>query len=143
VWRSVRATGDLKTEKSRRTLALPQVAVDAPRAHSDRGNDRLVFATRNGGELDAANVRRDFRKACKAAGLGTCWTSRELRHTGVSLLSLGGLPIEEVARIAGHSRTRTAEVVYRTELRPVLTRGAETLDKLLRHAAPVAPTGQH
>jgi integrase len=33
VWRSVRAHGDTKTEKSRRTLALPKIAVDALRAH--------------------------------------------------------------------------------------------------------------
>lgn len=103
VWRSVRATGDVTTEKSRRTLALPQVAVDGVRAHRDRrGSNGLVFATRNGGELDAANVRRKFRKACKAAELDACWTPRELRHTGVSLA--------------------------------VLTRGAETLDRLLGEA---------
>ena len=29
VWRSIRARGDVKTEKSRRTLALPQLAVDS------------------------------------------------------------------------------------------------------------------
>jgi integrase len=64
VWRSVRAHGDVKTEKSRRTLALPQLAVDALRAHSDREkrSDALVFATRTGRELDAANVRREFGK---------------------------------------------------------------------------------
>lgn len=32
VWRSVRAHGDTKTEKSRRTLGLPAMAVDAFRA---------------------------------------------------------------------------------------------------------------
>ncbi len=32
VWRSVRATGDTKTRKSRRTLALPQRCVDALQA---------------------------------------------------------------------------------------------------------------
>src|SRR6266568_4736955 len=36
VWRSVRSHGDTKTEKSRRTLGLPQMAVDALRAHKDR-----------------------------------------------------------------------------------------------------------
>ena len=36
VWRSVRADGDTKTEKSRRTLGLPQMAVDALRAHKKR-----------------------------------------------------------------------------------------------------------
>ena len=36
VWRSVRSHGDTKTEKSRRTLGLPQMAVDALRAHKER-----------------------------------------------------------------------------------------------------------
>jgi integrase len=137
VWRSVRARGDVKTEKSRRTLALPQLAVDALRAHAERDKrtDGLVFATRTGRELDAANVRREFRKACRAAGAGPGWTPRELRHTGISLLSLGGLPVEEIARIAGHASTRTTEVVYRRELRPVITGGAQTVDRLLGQAA--------
>src|SRR4249919_1892941 len=36
VWRSVRAHGDTKTEKSRRTLALPEMAVTALRNHRTR-----------------------------------------------------------------------------------------------------------
>ena len=36
VWRSVRMHGDTKTEKSRRTLALPQNAVTALREHHKR-----------------------------------------------------------------------------------------------------------
>lgn len=137
VWRSARARGDVKTERSRRTLALPQLAVDALRAHSDREkrSDGLVFATRSGGELDVANVRREFRRLCHAAGVGPGWTPRELRHTGISLLSRGGLPVEEIARLAGHSSTRTTEVVYRRELRPVITGGAQTVDRLLGQAA--------
>ncbi len=73
VWRSVRAHGDTKTEKSRRTLALPQIAVDALRAHQlaqeeargkagNRWNeDSYVIATAAGMAMDNANVRRDFR----------------------------------------------------------------------------------
>ena len=137
VWRSVRARGDVKTEKSRRTLALPQLAVDALRAHSEREKraDGLVFATRSGRELDAANVRREFRRLCTAAGVGPGWTPRELRHSAISPLSLGGLPVEEIARIAGHSSTRTTEVVYGRELRPVITGGAQTVVRLLGQAS--------
>jgi integrase len=142
VWRPVRARGDVKTEKSRRTLALPQLAAGALRAHAEREQRTggLVFATRTGRELDAANVRREFRKACKAAGVGPGWTPRELRHTGISLLSLGGLPVEEIARIAGHASTRTTEVVYRRELRPVITGGAQTVDRLLGQGARLRPS---
>src|SRR6266851_6853385 len=42
VWRSVRSHGDVKTEKSRRTLRLPQAAVEALREHLERqADDRL------------------------------------------------------------------------------------------------------
>ncbi len=131
VWRSVRASGETKTQKSRRTLALPRLAVDVMIDYAQQSNRRgLMFATASGGELDPANVRRAFRKACKAAGIGEDWTPRELRHSGISLLSLAGLPIEEVARIAGHSTTVTTQRVYRRELRPVLADGAAAIDKL-------------
>ena len=147
VWRSVRADGETKTEKSRRTLGLPQMAVDALRAHKDRQEKErlgaggqwsehgLVFATKTGGTLDAANVRREFKAACRAAEIGEHWTPRELRHSFVSLMSSSGVPVEEIARLAGHSNTRTTEVVYRRELRPVLTTGAEAMDRLFRPAA--------
>ena len=144
VWRSVRADGDTKTEKSRRTLGLPEMAVDALRSHKRRQEEEqlasvgqwsdhgLVFATRTGGALDAANVRREFKAACRAAKIGDHWTPRELRHSFVSLMSSSGVPVEEIARLAGHSNTRTTEVVYRRELRPVLTTGAEAMDRLFR-----------
>ena len=44
-------------------------------------------------------------------------------------------PVEEIARIAGHSSSRTTEVVYRRELRPILTTGAEAMDRLFKHRA--------
>lgn len=143
VWRSVRQGGDTKTAKSRRTLALPQTAVQALREHRKRqAEDRLaagalwqdhglVFASAIGTPLDAANVRREFRKITEAVGLGTGWAPRDLRHTFVSLMSADGVPIEEIARLAGHNRTATTELVYRHELRPVITTGAEVMDRIL------------
>ena len=41
------------------------------------------------------------------------------------------MPIEEIARLAGHNRTATTELVYRHELRPVITTGAEVMDRIL------------
>jgi len=38
--------------------------------------------------------------------------------------------VEEIARLAGHSSSRTTEGVYRRELRPVITIGAEVMDKI-------------
>ena len=38
--------------------------------------------------------------------------------------------MEEIARLVGHTSTRTTEVVYRRELRSVITTGAEVMDKI-------------
>jgi len=49
----------------------------------------------------------------------------------LSTSSADGVPIEEIARLAGHKRTATTELVYRHELRPVITTGAEVMDRIL------------
>lgn len=50
---------------------------------------------------------------CKAAGIGEKWTPRELRTSFVSLMSHRGISTEKIARLVGHSSTRTTEVIYR------------------------------
>jgi integrase len=142
VWRSERHGGDTKTEKSRRTLALPQRCVEALRQHrKQQARERLragalwqdhglVFASRVGTPLTANNVIRAFRIITKKAGLGQDWVPREMRHTFVSVLSANGVPVESIALLAGHDRTATTESVYRHEIRPALTQGAEVMDTI-------------
>jgi integrase len=148
VWRSVRVHGETKTERSRRTLGLPQMAVGALRElwesqaderllAGERWQDTgLVFTTHLGTALDAANVRKMFKRVCTAAGIGEGWTPRELRTSFVSLMSHRGVSIEEIAHLVGHASTRTTEVVYRRELRPVITTGAEIMDEVFGEASP-------
>jgi integrase len=147
VWRSVRAHGDTKTAMSRPTLQLPLAVVEALKEHKIRQAEErlvagarwqdngLVFTTTVGTPLDRHNVLRDFRKSTKAAKLGDDWAPRELRHSFVSLLSANGVAVEEIARVAGHSSTRTTETVYRRELRPVITTGADVMDKVFPAAS--------
>jgi len=143
VWRSVRADGDTKTKKSRRTLAMPLRCAEALQCHRKAQDDDqaragekwrgtgLVFATSVGTPLDAANVRRAFRSIVKAAGLPPKdWTPRELRHSFVSLLSDSGVRIEDIADLCGHSGTTVTEQVYRHQLRPMLLGGAEVMDRI-------------
>ena len=94
-----------------------------------------VFTTRSGEPLDAANVRRDFRAIVVKAGLESEWTPRELRHSFVSLLSDHGIPLERIALLVGHSSRATTEAVYRKQLRPVITQGAEAMDKIFEFGA--------
>jgi integrase len=138
VWRSVRAKGDTKTTRSRRTLALPQLAVAALKAlHESAEPDArdLVFRSATGRALEAGNVRRQFRAVCRAARIGEDWTPRELRHTFVSLMSDSDVAVEEIARLVGHASSKVTETVYRHQLRPVMTKGAEKMDLLLGPAA--------
>ncbi|MGW9479166.1 site-specific integrase [Saccharomonospora azurea] len=143
VWRSVRAGGDTKTRRSRRTLAMPIRCVVALRLHRIRqaaakraAGERwqehgLVFASKVGTPLDAHNVRRGFRKVVKAAGLpAENWTPREMRHSFVSLLSDSGVRIEAIARLCGHSGTAVTEQVYRHQIRPVMLEGATAMDRI-------------
>jgi hypothetical protein len=46
------------------------------------------------------------------------------------MMSYRGVPVEEIARLAGHASSRTTEVIYRRELRPVITTGAEVMDQI-------------
>lgn len=143
VWRSVRAGGDTKTRKSRRSLALPQHAVDALTAHraaleamraaaGTRWQEHcLVFPATRGTPRNDADVRRDFRCVIAAAGLiASQWTPRELRHSFVFLLSDDGMPLEQISRLVGHSGTSVTELVYRKQIRPVVEDGAVTMDRL-------------
>ena len=147
VWRSVRAGGEVKNRTSRRTLALPERAVEALQAHREKQEKEraeieelgmwtdtgLVFTTHFGKALDAANVRRSFRRICKAAKIGDGWTPRDLRHSFVSIMSDHGVPIEQIADLVGHAGgSRVTEQVYRHQIRPVLTVGAEVMDKALK-----------
>ena len=81
--------------------------------------------------LDSHNVRRAFRKIVDAAELSWAeWTPREPRHSFVPLLSDGGISIEEIADLCGHSGAAVTETVYRHQLRPVLMNGAIAMDRI-------------
>jgi integrase len=142
VWRSVREDGDTKTEKSRRTLEIPDdVARALKEHHAQQAKQRLkagkawqdndlVFCTGVGTPLDAANVRRSFRRITKTAGLGANWTPRELRHSFVSIMSDNGVTIEQIADLVGHRTTIVTQKVYRHQLKPVISTGATAMNAI-------------
>ena len=64
------------------------------------------------------------------AGTRSAGTPRELRHSFVSIMSDHGVPIETIADLVGHASTAVTETVYRHQLKPVITRGAETMNTI-------------
>ena len=112
VYRSVRRTGETRTEKSRRVFQIPEVAVKALRdlvlkqadARAKAGtawreND-LVFCTSRGSPMYATDVRMEFKRITEKGGLGR------------------------------DSSTRTTEVDSRHQLRPVTRTAAVALGPL-------------
>lgn len=146
VWRSVRRKGETKTPKSRRTIALPAVCIDALRwERVQQAEDRLaagarwqdsglVFGSEVGTEMHPANVRRSFHRALGLVpGIDPGeWTPRELRHSFVSLLSDRGIPVETISMLVGHSGTTVTELVYRHQIRPVIQTGALVMDEVYK-----------
>ncbi|MDL4820150.1 tyrosine-type recombinase/integrase [Actinomadura opuntiae] len=142
VLRSDRDGGDTKTKKSRRGIAVADMAVDALTALRKRQaaeklaagdlwqGHNLVFCRENGAPYTSDDVLRRFQSLTRTAGLGSNWVPRELRHTFVSIMSDQGVALEKISDLVGHSGTHTTQTVYRHELRPVITTGAEKMNAI-------------
>jgi len=63
--------------------------------------DSLVFTTGSGRRVSARNVQRDFRKACRKAGIED-FVFHDLRHTFGTWLAQNGVDIYTIARYMGH-----------------------------------------
>jgi integrase len=106
--------GDPKSATSRRTIALPEEAIAALRAHRARQNQErlaagehwagygLVFATQIGTPLLQRNVIRDFKKALERAGLPQTIRFHDLRHAHATLMLRAGVPLKVASGRLGH-----------------------------------------
>lgn len=134
-------TDELKTRGSRRTIAVPEIVAEQLRRHRNTQNterlgarswadSRLVFATRAGTPLSAANVRRELKRICTQAKVPVMLPN-ELRHSAASIMSDAGVPLEQIADLLGHENTRMLDQTYRHRLRPSITAGVATMETLL------------
>lgn len=117
--------GDVKTPKSRRSLAMPAPVVDAIRAHRKRqAAERLalgagwptewaglVFVTETGRPYDANHARRDLARFARKAKVGPV-RPYDLRHTAATLMAASGARLEAVADVLGHTGITLARSVY-------------------------------
>ncbi len=126
-----------KTRRGYRRIGLHPLLVAALRRHREEMQllelydpEGFVFCTRNGTPMTLNNLRRAFQQLCVRAGLGSDWTTYELRHSFVSLVSDQLDDILNVADLAGHSDTRTTQG-YRHAVRPSLPHAIDAWDRLL------------
>ncbi len=129
-----------KTDRGRRTIGLHPLLIGALHRHREEqtllglyDNEGFVFPTRNGTPMTLSNLRRAFQTLCKSAGLGDGWTTYELRHSFVSLVSDQLDDLTKVADLAGHVDTRTTQG-YRHAVRPSLPHAIDAWDRLLSEA---------
>jgi Phage integrase family/Trypsin-like peptidase domain len=132
-----------KSEKSRRRVQLPEIAVDTLKRHRTRQKkDRLkaggdwqdstvVFTSSVGSPLDERNVRRAFKDVPTAAKLPKM-RIHDLRHTCATLLLAQGVHPKVVQEILGHSQISLTMDTYSTVLPTVSRAPAEQMDAVLR-----------
>jgi integrase len=131
-----------KTERSRRTLALPEVVAAALRAHRTRQRmERLVagprwvdsghvFATTIGTPLEAAAVTRAFHAALLHAGLSR-GRFHDLRHAAATFLLAQGFTLEDAKNLLGHSSIVLTSNTYGHVLERRMNQVAAGLDAVL------------
>lgn len=120
----VPAFGEPKTERSRRTVALPLDALVGLRQHRTRqlterlaaGADYatydLVFCSHIGTPLLARNVVRSFKAALTRAGLPERIRFHDLRHAAATTLRRAGVDLKTVSERLGHSTISITADLY-------------------------------
>jgi integrase len=131
-----------KSDKSRRTLHLPQATIETLKRHHTRQKRErmqsggawqasgLVFTTTIGTPLDDRNVRRafvDLLVTAKAPKMRI----HDLRHTCATLLLAQGVHAKVVQEILGHSQITLTLDTYSTVLPSVSREAAAQMDAVL------------
>ena len=105
-----------KTERSRRTIDVPEATIVALRAHrtaqrllraskGELGPDGLVFTTSTGRPIHGSNLLPRFRATLERLGLPRI-TIHDLRHSAATWLFALGVPLPVIADRLGHSTIR-------------------------------------
>ena len=131
-----------KTARSRRTIALPGITVDALRVHRTRQLEQrlaagpvwreygLVFTSTIGTPLEARNVTRHFHKTLAKADLPRR-RFHDLRHTCASLLLAQSVHPRVVMEILGHSQISLTMDTYSHVMPSLQREAAQGIDAVL------------
>jgi integrase len=113
-----------KTDKSRRTIFLPDLVLKAFKRHRTRQfekrlqvaadwiNEDLVFPNEWGKPLEPTRVNRALKKSLHAVGIKHHIRVHDLRHTSASLALRRGIAGKVVQEMLGHSNYSTTMDIY-------------------------------
>lgn len=134
-----------KTSGSRRTIHLPQIAVDVLRKHRDDQEQQraafgsgwgdgwpgdLVFASTIGTPLGLNRCNR-LVKAMTLDVLGRELTPHRMRHTAASLLIAADVPLKTISDSLGHSSIRVTSDIYGHLFSPAKADAANAMQRIL------------
>ncbi|MBI4235858.1 MAG: site-specific integrase [Chloroflexi bacterium] len=132
-----------KTERSRRTIALPAMTMAALRAHKARQLEErlkagplwdddlgLVFTTELGKPIDGGNLLRAYKRLLSKAGLPER-RFHDLRHSVATALFAQGVHLRKVADLLGHSQIAVTSEIYTHSIEAGLQEVADTMDAVL------------
>jgi len=126
--------GRVKSEASRRVVAVPNVIVPELErhlgTHSGTGSTGYVFVGPQGGLLRRSNFRHRWVKAVTAVGLPDL-RFHDLRHTGNTLAAATGASTRELMLRMGHASPRAA-LIYQHATRERDTEIAASLSQMVQ-----------
>lgn len=129
-------TNEPKNAKSKRTIALSGLAVEALTGHKARAMqaDKLgfpwIFTDEKGEPYKGGNVRDAFKARLEAAGLPH-FRFHDLRHTSASLLLTAGVHPKVVQERLGHSNVGITLDVYSHVIPAVHAEASRKFDDIL------------
>ena len=135
-----------KTERSRRTVKLPDICLEALRAHKARqdverdkvgeawqGSWGLIFCEAGGSPLSRYSVTRRFQSILVNAGIEK-HRFHDLRHTCATLLLAQGVSLRVLMETLGHSQMATTADIYSHVLPVLMADAAAKMDLALADA---------
>ena len=131
-----------KSTRSRRKIALPDVAITALRAHRvrqleerlaagpDWQDEGFVFSTRTGTPIEPSNLTRTFKALLAVADLPEI-RFHDLRHTAATFLLAQGVDVRTIMETLGHSQISLTLNTYSHVLPELQQDAARRMNELL------------
>lgn len=134
---------ELKTERSRRVIAMPDSVVRALRGRRARQaqerlasglrwqDTELVFTMANGAPIEPITLHRDFKRLLSTAKLPTAMRFHDLRHSAASLLLAEGVHLRVIMELLGHSSISLTANTYSHVMPAAMREVADKMQTLL------------
>lgn len=135
---------EVKTERSRRVVAIPESVVRALKTRrAQQAQERLLagpqwkdsdlaFTNPTGGPLEPITLHREYKRMLKAAGLPTNVRFHDLRHTAASLLLAQGVHLRVIMELLGHSSISLTANTYSHVMPAAMRDVADKMEAILK-----------